>query len=245
MTQQQPTPTRPIILRPWEVKAVLAGTLTQIWRAMKRQPDGPGVLMNTPAGDLWYVWPHEQEPGVWVDHFCTFPWGKVGSRIWGRESWADVHPLQAEGRYSQEGQAGIPGPPGVTYRTIYRADGEYPPIWHATGYPYRALRPGDDLALKHWPKGVEYGWESSTSMPLWASRITLEIEAVSALPVQGVTGADAKAAGADGLLLRQRPDLHFEHVPLTFQHLWDQSNPRHPYATNPMAWRLVVRRVEA
>lgn len=238
MAEQQPLKTRPIILRLWEVRGLLDGTVTQLWRAMKRQPKGVLDPWNDAIepGEVWMCrgWPvrcvesrgrNKAAAGELTPVRLKCPYGVPGDRLWGRESWVDVHPLQAEGRYSQEGQAGIPGPPGVTYRTIYRADGEYPPIWHATGYPYRALKPGDDLALKHWPKGVEYGWEPSTSMPLWASRVTLDVLDVQPVRVREAMRGEGMYRIAD------------------FGSRWDQDNPRHPYASNPWAWRLVVRRV--
>lgn len=201
MTQQFTT-ARPIILPAWQVRGILDGTVTQLWRAMKRQPESPGCLMSVPVGGLSYIWPHEQEPGVYVDYFCAFPWGKVGSRIWGRETFF----VYASGD------------------AAYRAD-----------YGPESF------------EGGAKGWRSSAAMPRRYSRITLEIEAVSALPVQDVTEEDAKAAGMAGwakMYCSQRPEDEL-YARAYFELAWDRDNPRHPWSSNPYAWRLVVRRVES
>lgn len=80
---------RPILFSGPMVRAILDGAKTQTRRVMKRQPESTGTLLITPVGDLWYVWPHEQEPGVWVEHFCACPYGKPGDRLWVRETWVD------------------------------------------------------------------------------------------------------------------------------------------------------------
>src|SRR3569832_2459796 len=54
-------------------------------------------------------------------------WSKLrpGDLLWVRETWAQQHPLAIQdGRFSLPGEAGIPGPPPVNYRVIYRAHGE-------------------------------------------------------------------------------------------------------------------------
>lgn len=207
-TEQQPINARPIILRTWEVRGLLDGTVAQLWRAMEAgvyrrayhpydgdlDDDGWPMACSVVSGCLTRV---------------ECPWGGKGDKVWGRETWGIVDTLNNI--------------------RIYRAD----------------IDPDDPTEHLKWLDRVWRHWRSSVTMPRCYSRILLEIEAVSAVPVQGVTEADAKAAGADGLLLRQRPDLHFEHVPLTFQALWDADNPRHPWSSNPMTWRLVVRRVES
>lgn len=223
MTQQQPT-TRPIILRAWEVRGLLDGTVTQLWRAMKRQPEhvwGSGVRLSDP--DYFSV--HVRYPGerqtddIWV----RCPWGKAGDRVWGRETWTrDI------------------GQRGGTI--VYMADGLEPML---------AER-----------------WYSPVTMPRRYSRITLEVEAVSALPVQGVTEADALAGGikkflppypfpvdwpkngqgkytsAYGLNYASDRSRFARSAVEAFVRQWDQDNPRHPWGGNPQAWRLVVRRIK-
>lgn len=79
---------RPILMSGAMVRATLDGTKTMTRRVMRRQPESTGTLLTTPLGKLWYVWPHEQEQGVWVEHLCACPYGRPGARLWVRETWA-------------------------------------------------------------------------------------------------------------------------------------------------------------
>lgn len=229
------TKERPILFSGAMVRAILDGTKTQTRRVIKHN-------IVVPNGTPYYA----DKVGA-----VPCPYGAPGDWLWVRETWADVHPLQAEGRYSQPGQAGIPGPPPVGYRTVYRADGEYPPIWHnrGEGHPYRVLSTTDDLALKHFPQGVEFGWEPSIHMPRWASRITLEITGVRVERVQDISEADAKAEGAPiGYYERETLD-GLEAVPTDrrggFRALWDSINGQRGYGwqANPWVWVVEFRKV--
>lgn len=139
------------------------------------------------------------------------PWQKVkpGDRMWVKESWSQQHPLTLQkGRYSLPGQAGIPGPPPVNYRVIYRADGEPLQIWRnrGAGYPYFQLDgPADEIGSKY-PTvvsnftardGKQTHWTPSTHMPRWASRLTLTVTAVKLEQLQDITEEDALAEGIE------------------------------------------------
>lgn len=185
---------------------------SQIRRPLRPQPPVfNGRWYQRKPGDVWYD--KKRDAHQW--HFVS-PSGKentiapirvpyvVGDHLWVKETYADVHPLQiAEGRYSQKSPAGIPGPPGVTYRTIYRADGEYPPIWHAQGHPYRALKTDDPIALKCDPKGVEYGWNNLVCMPRHASRLFLVVTAIRIERLQDIREEDAMSQGCGTALRAQ------------------------------------------
>ncbi|TSD89106.1 hypothetical protein FFK22_009000 [Mycobacterium sp. KBS0706] len=135
-------------------------------------------------------------------------WAKAapGDRLWVKESCADEHPLSIQdGRYSQLGRAGIPGPPPVNYRTIYRIDGEPLQVWRSgLEHPYFSLSgPADDIAAKHptvcsnytRANGKGIHWSQARFMPRWASRLTLIVEAVKVEPLQAISKADAIAEG--------------------------------------------------
>ncbi len=193
---------RPILFSDPEVHAALASDTMQMRRTIKPQPsfdqvhDWRGKTVYDGEARCWF-WRGRHlghdlfdapncEARTTLAALC--PYGKPGDRLWIREAWDDVHPLRiAEGRHSQPGDAGIPGPPPVDYRTVYRADGECPPVWHANEYPYRALKPGDADWARIYPRGAEYGWRPSVHMPRWASRILLEVTSVRVRAVQGIT----------------------------------------------------------
>jgi hypothetical protein len=70
-----------------------------------------------------------------------------------REAYADVHPCQIdEGRYSVQSRAGIPGPPSVTYRLIYQADGPYHRCVATDSYPWRQRREGFVIGAWTWAR---------------------------------------------------------------------------------------------
>ena len=99
---------------------------------------------------------------------------KVGDIIWVKERYQEAHPcVVPESRYNITGQAGIPGPPGVTYRVIYLRDGEVAPSFsrHNLGHPYHSSQAtGERFEYAH-----EYYWESSNNMPIHWSRMTLKV----------------------------------------------------------------------
>lgn len=228
MTQQQHTVAEyPVLFNTEMVRAILDGRKTQTRRPIFRSGADPQHHM---------VW---KTPSGWQDGDLPLrcPFGQPGDLLWVRETWADVHPLQvADGRYSQGGRAGIPGPPPVQYRTIYKADGEYPPIWHASGFPYRALSTTDALALKCYPQGVGYGWTPSIHMPRWACRLFLRVTDVRAERLQDISEEDARAEGVD----------HIPSAPAALNHrtafagLWNKVYVKAglTWQDNPWVWAI-------
>jgi hypothetical protein len=123
-------------------------------------------------------------------------WSQVssGDTFFIKEAWSDVHPLAVqEGRYSQMGKAGIPGPPPVHYRTVYRIDGPTVRTWSngGKGFPYRAIEPQQDCHCKgncqfpvvcsdhHLGNGKRQFWYPARECPERASRLLLEVLSVS------------------------------------------------------------------
>ncbi|OGT54681.1 MAG: hypothetical protein A3E01_10035 [Gammaproteobacteria bacterium RIFCSPHIGHO2_12_FULL_63_22] len=171
------------------IRALLEGRKTQTRRLAWR--DGP-----KDEGGVVAV--REAKPSLWQKV-------KPGELFWVKETFAQEHPLAVqEGRYSQEGRAGIPGPPPINYRVIYRADGEPLQVWRVhDGHPYFSLSgPADEVDAK-FPTvasnftrlGKAIHWASPLHMPRWASRLTLEIAAVRLQHLQEINETDAIAEG--------------------------------------------------
>lgn len=235
MTRQQPTTTRPIILHAWQVRGILDGTVTQLWRPMEA-----GLYRRAYhpyEGDLDSDnWPMACAGVSGCLTRVECPWGEAGARLWCKEAWSLIDDHES----------------AVCVGYVAGPGNDYAREWLTIGVERV------EAARKFYGRSVI----PAAHMPRWASRILLEIEQVSALPVQGVTEADALTSGiqcfdygpdsyrpsvrqlgygreklALGVMTQTARDAFARH--------WGRDNPRHPYASNPMAWRLVVRRIES
>lgn len=226
---------RPLLFTPENAQKCHVGTKTQTRRIVKPQPtvNEHGYFQWTPRS--------EGHNGVYTpDSFMAeCPYGVTGDRLWVREAWADVHPLQAEGRFSIPGRAGIPGPPPVDYRVIYRGEGEYPRLHFqaaAQDYPYRELcKPGCQRKHIH-PEESFHGWEPSIHMPRRLCRTVLEITEIRVQRVQEISYEDE---GAEGVMLG--PDCNDRHS--GFIALWDSINGPGSWDANPWVWAITFQKV--
>lgn len=267
---------RPILFSGAMVKALLAGTKTQTRRILNlptkgiyEHPQmggweastvgGGGAFTierdgtRTPAPERACVW-HQTTGTTVVPRFAK------GDRLWVKETWRDEHPIAIQhGRYSQPGRAGIPGPPGVSYQTIYRADGEPLQAWRrADGeHPYFTLDgPADEIAAKHptvcstfdRADGRGAFWNSARYMPRWASRLTLTVTDVRVQRLQDCSAEDAEAEGCPECSqchgvgwINSGPDGGWQCTakgcgdPYVEQYarLWDEINGAGAWAANP------------
>lgn len=163
-----------------------------------------------------------------------------GDRLWVKETSADVHPLAVqEGRFSIEGRAGIPGPPPVAYRRVYRADGDVCQVWHTDGHPYRSLSgPRDAISAKHpnvcseWVGRLKYQpWESSRYMPRWASRLTLVVTEVRPQRLHDITEFDAEAEGVEPIVSARYGESS-QYVE-EFKKIWERLHSPNLWIDNP------------
>ena len=81
-------------------------------------------------------------------------------------------------------------------------------------------------------------WRSSTTMPRWASRITLEVTAVKAERLNAISRDDVMAEGMppDGPMSQTSPIGWFESA-------WNAHHPRTPWDANPWVWVYEIRRI--
>lgn len=201
----------------------------------------------------------EAECAKELEEFAPCPYGRRGERLWVREAWQDVHPVQVIDRYSQPGRAGIPGPPGVTYQTIYRADGDYPPVHYTHEHPYRCLEPDPNHGFRGAANSGWTGWTPSIHMPRWACRIVLEITDVRVERLQDGEGETAFESRyvAEGINRIHQGDGEYAFHPFksepgpgswtdpfdAWRELWVSVNGADSWNANPWVWVVEFKRV--
>lgn len=215
---------KPIIFSAPMIPGLLDGSKTQTRRIIKPQPHAG--LRESP-----FV-PSTLEDG----HGREVKWKyAVGDRLWVREqflldpgsnddAWFDDHARLSYFEWEGCGRraADLPQALRVQENVLYAAD-----------------------------EGQPWNWKSPIFMPRWASRITLEVTAVSAQPVQAITEADAKAEGAPAEFLMDAADF-IQGQPLPeathrngFRALWNQIHGAGSFDAEPWVWvwAITFRRV--
>jgi len=236
---------RPIIMSAESVRAILAGRKMQTRRVVKPQPDGARIVA------IWFGWPSRGRPrsGVKYEN-VTPPFGRVGDRLWVRETWtADFGTTFSDnyGAWWHEMPGSLRTRAAVQY-VWYKADDS---VYH----PRLATDDEDIPALPStWePREKDRSglrWRSPIHMPRWASRLTLEITDVRVQRLQDISEADAKDEGVTAGVCTH-PDCSpgscadSRYRP-AFLLGWDRLNgKRAPWSSNPWVYALTFRRVEA
>lgn len=237
---------KPINLKDWEVRAILAGRLTQLRRVVKPQPVGDN---GTGRWTLTVSSTERKRKGDWnfqiVDAAGSIytgrgnerslfsakcPYGTVGDWLWVRECWQETCD-----------EYGTPV-------LAYRAGG------HCVIGAVGDRREGTwrQFAIKCESGGtpVLESWRPSTQMPKWASRLTLAITSVRVQRVQDATEADALAEGVEeevvvpgivrgpyGDPIEPRNNCVSNRDRLAYQ--WNIDN-RNSWEANPWTWVLGV-----
>ena len=153
------------------------------------------------------------------------PYGGKGDRLWVRETWQEFDRRET---MLSVGYGFHPTGDVMEAGVGYRAD-----IDECGQVPVAGVR--------RTPKGP---WRPSIFMPRWASRITLEVEAVRVERLHDISEGDAKAEGvacaaSDAVC---HMGSRYRHG---FRHGWDTINgKRGSWESNPRVWVVTFKRVE-
>ncbi len=213
-------PSKPhrVIFSPDEVRAYMAGRKTQFRRVIKPQPPeewGPIVETFHPAmvDSDGELYPGKAIFGASDEDFgVKCPFGRPGDPLYVAETWTE-----------RAWRVGMVHRPyldsginccGDSLKVFYRADGES-----------KYCEP----------------WESSTTMPRWASRLKPVVSEVRVQQVQDISIDDGIAEG----VWANPPDAHGfrSEVRLAFREQWDSRNskPAHTWDANPWVWAVTIK----
>jgi hypothetical protein len=234
MTAATAAKERPILFSSAMIRAILDGRKRQTRRVIKGPVEfigGKGDSRDDPTcwgwadeyGDYHTLAPDGQSS---CDESCAIPcpYGRVGDRLWVRETWALVHFDVSDGECwgVDDWDGPIPKEQPPFYAPLYAADAGYS---------------GEDAESRG------FRWRPSIHMPRWASRITLEIAGVRVERLQGISEEDAWAEGFPDPEGRNRE--YPDRARYWFRHLWDSINGnRHPWESNPWVWAIEFKVLE-
>ena len=160
--------------------------------------------------------------GLWSDtvlpvvRYFACPYGVPGDRLWVRETWCAWDTTEEDIECDEvEGNVASLVERGIgRYHVTYRAD----------------------------PNRYANKWRPSIFMPRWASRITLEIEAVRVERLQEISEDDALKEGVSTMV--RIGGVEFESTArLEFGKLWESINGPGSWDANPWVWVIQFRRV--
>lgn len=201
---------RPILFSAPMVRAILDGRKTQTRRIVKNIGVAPGIGEVLKGSDDTAEWPD----------YC--PHGKVGDRLWVRETWQG--PILDDDEfeeYRRDGKERFINP----HYCVYRATDQLDAI------------DVDDNELK---------WRPSIHMPRWASRILLEITNIRVERLNDISEEDAIAEGIknyeNGCYGLDDPGSCMGVKPsIAYMRLWNHINGQGSWDLNPWVWCLTFR----
>lgn len=206
---------RPILFSAPMVRAILAGNKSQTRRIVKPRKDVAfGCLLQ----------PHELAGEVNAGNLENCPYGKIGDRLWVRETFQG--PLLESEEQEDE----------------FRHS---PDIYKKPGFcAYRATDTLDAIDSD----GRELGWRPSIFMPRWASRILLEVTGVRVEKLRDISESDAKAEGArsaDPATGRECIlDPSIGSYRLHYRDIWEYINGPGAWDANPWVWVIEFKVLE-
>ncbi|MEG6544814.1 hypothetical protein V6C59_02865 [Acinetobacter bereziniae] len=210
---------RPILFSAPMVSAILEGRKTQTRRVINPQPEGKTLQSNLDG-----KWLSKKFNGLLLpkieDLPIHCPYGKIGDRLWVRETWSTVN-LYGE------------------IALAYKADGEVTRVVENESFQDEdGLINYDDPRLEKYSfaawaddllEGKEGNWKPSIHMPRWVSRILLEITNVHVEQLQDISESDCLKEGVGSPILRdcKKPK---------FMQLWESINGADSWTVNPWVW---------
>lgn len=234
---------RPILFSGSMVRAILNDSKTQTRRIVKPQPSADMKAAYLDGDSNWVFWSEpvgEEVAKQWYppgsDRGIKCPYGKMGDRLWVRESWrprswgSDFEWMMIQYKEGDDVKE-------INPSDVWGDDAEV--VWakmsrECVGAGNPTTDSGDFILEK------PLKWRASIFMPRAVSRITLEITNIRVERLQDISEEDAKAEGVppfdwnDGWSLRPVP---------AFEKLWDSINgAKHPWSSNPWVWCVNFKR---
>ena len=218
---------RPILFSTEMVKAILDGRKTQTRRIVKPQPH-----IHTVASGITHLsWQQRPSSTIFLSSFPTYnsvieefikycPYGQVGDRLWGRETFCyKVDPI-----------------------TAVVSENEF---WYKATNP-EVIKIDDDGSHAFRKDGCSASpWLPSIHMPRELSRIILEITNIRVERLQEITGNDVISEGMR--LPIPVGCTQDEMLIAAFHALWDSINAKRGYSwkSNPWVWVIEFKRLGA
>lgn len=223
---------RPILFNADMVNAILDSRKTQTRRIINPQPEfkeGTGFHWKSA---MYGIGSNYAET---VRNFTNFscPIGRVGDRLWVRETWSTVN-LYGE------------------IALAYKADSEVTRVVENESFQDEdGLINYDDPRLEKYSfavwaddllDGEDGSWKPSIHMPRWASRILLEITDVRVERLNDISKEDAKAEGFDYSTHPSAIKMGYAIGAKTnFRHAWQKIYGAESWDKNPWVWVVEFR----
>lgn len=242
---------RPLVLDGQEVRDVLAGLATRV-----RRPIGlPELHPSRTPGYAWTfrgrggartVAAHRRHPGgCWQDLrtsqlLALCPFGGPGDRLWVRETWVElraVSPLTDEPLTVGAGERLIEPPTQRTEggRLVWNHDGRLLAYRANTRIEFcdgdGCSADSDMVNRADLPR-----WRPATSMPRWASRLTLAVAAVRVVRLTDLAPDDALRLGA-----RPTPGRSGRGV---YAARWNARHGAGAWDADPWCWEIDFTRID-
>ena len=198
------------------VRAILDGRKTQTRRIISNVGADNCIPLQKRTKTKDGIYTHVMDANI----YGLCPFGKVGDRLWVRETWSDVN---------------LEGAPAVAYRAddeVYDLMEDESLLDEDGAFNYQDPRVSK-YQFASWYSdlisGVEGNWRPSIHMPRWASRILLEITDVRVERLNAITESDASAEGIT--------DTGFGDLLVDgYRYLWKSIYGDDSWQANPWVW---------